>query len=112
MWAQILNSLIGIWLMAAPNVLGYNGVAADVDHIVGPIVTTFAVVALSGCTRKVGRLNIIGGVWLIAAPWILGYDHSSSITNAIITGILITAFSLFKRQTQQEYGGVWSQLLK
>lgn len=112
MWAQILNIVIGIWLMEAPHWLNYNGVAADVDHIVGPIVASFAIIALSGCTRAVGKYNIPLGAWLLLAPWILGYDRGICIANDSITGILIIVFSLFKRTTHQQYGGGWAVLFK
>lgn len=104
--------LLGIWLMAAPSILDYNGAAADVEHITGPIVTTFAVVALSGCTRGVARFNIPCGGWLLLAPWVLSYDHSLSILNDTIAGIAIIAFAFIRRKTVQEYGGGWSQLAK
>lgn len=112
MWAQILSAAIGIWLMTAPNVLGYDGAAADVDHITGPVVTSFAVIALSGCTRAIARFNIPCGAWLLLAPWILGYDNNISIGNDVIAGILIVAFSFIKRTTRQQYGGGWTQLVK
>ena len=33
MWAHVLAAGLGIWLMAAPAVLGYSGIAAHNDHI-------------------------------------------------------------------------------
>jgi hypothetical protein len=112
MWAQILNIMLGIWLMAAPRLLDYNGLAADNDHIIGPVVTSFAIIALSGCTRAVGKYNIPLGAWMVVAPWVLGYDTDISIVNDSGTGILILMFALFKRKTNQQYGGGWLQLFK
>lgn len=103
---------MGIWLMMAPHVLDYGGVAADVDHISGPVVTSLAVIALSGCTRSVARFNLLCGVWLILAPWILDYDNNISIINDVLAGILVIVLSFFKVKTRQQYGGGWSQLVK
>lgn len=112
MWAQILNTLLGIWLMAAPEILRYNGVAADNDHVIGPIVTSFAIIALSGCTRGVAKYNIPFGAWLLVAPWVLGYENQTAIINDICVGLLVTPLSLFKRKTPHQYGGGWAALWK
>jgi len=60
-------------------------------------------------------VNVILGAWMVASPWILGFaageslvaspwalgfaDHGTPTTNAVIVGLLVTAF------------GVWSMLL-
>jgi len=112
MWGQIFNIGLGIWLMAAPQLLDYHHVAADNDHIIGPVVTSFAIIALSGCTTAVGKYNIPLGAWLLFAPWVLDYDKDISIANDIVTGVLIIIFALFKRTTNNQYGGGWNQLFK
>jgi|SRR4051812_47139353 hypothetical protein len=112
MWAQILNTIMGIWLMAAPHVLTYSGVAADNDHIVGPIVASFAVIALSGCTRSTANFNAPLGVWLLLAPWILGYETPNAILSDSVSGLVITFLSTIKRSITQSYGGGWSTLWK
>jgi SPW repeat len=112
MWAQIFNIILGIWLMAAPELLAYHGMAADNDHIIGPVVTSFAIIALSGCTRAVGKYNIPLGAWLLFAPWLLDYDNKISIANDIVTGVLIIIFGLFKGTTDKQYGGGWTYLFK
>ena len=104
--------MLGIWLMAAPQLLSYHGTAADNDHIIGPVVTSFAIIALSGCTRSVGKYNIPLGVWLSFAPWVLDYDKDISIVNDIVTGVLIIIFALFKRTTNDQYGGGWTYIFK
>jgi hypothetical protein len=111
MWAQVLNTILGIWLMAAPQVLNYGGPAADNDHILGPIVASFAIIALSGNTRAVANFNIPLGAWLIVSPWVLGYENDSARMNDVVSGTLITLLSFFKRSVKQSYGGGWSSLL-
>jgi SPW repeat len=112
MWGQIFNIILGIWLMAAPQLLNYHGMAADNDHIIGPVVTSFAIIALSGCTAAVGKYNIPLGAWLLCAPWVLDYDKGISIANDIVTGVLIIVFALFRRTTNNQYGGGWSYIFK
>ena len=110
MWAQIFNTVLGLWLMASPGILKNNGVAADNDHIIGPVVASFAIISLSGCTRAVAKCNLPLGIWLLLAPWILGYENEISTMNDMGVGLLITVFSFFKRTTNQEYGGGWSAI--
>ena len=112
MWGQIFNIILGIWLMAAPQLLSYHGMAADNDHIIGPVVASFAIIALSGCTNAVGKYNIPLGAWLLFAPWVLDYDKEISIANDMVTGVLIIVFSLFRRTTKNQYGGGWRYVFK
>ena len=112
MFYQILNIALGLWLMAAPDVLKYNGVAADVDQIIGPIVASFSIIALSGCTRAVAFYNLPLGIWLLLAPWILGYENELSTINDTVVGLFVTLFSYFKRRTDQQYGGGWPSVWK
>jgi hypothetical protein len=51
MWAQCLNAMLGIWLMAAPTILGYGGPARTNHQIVGPLAVSCAVIALWEVTR-------------------------------------------------------------
>ncbi|MBA4054825.1 MAG: hypothetical protein C0490_08950 [Marivirga sp.] len=96
--------------MTAPWILGYSDIAADNDYIMGPVITSIALIALSGCTRSIARFNLVFGSWLIVAPWILDYDLSVTYLNDIGTGVLVSIFSFFRRNTKRHYGGGWSML--
>jgi hypothetical protein len=110
MAAQIINTLIGVWLMFAPQVFEYRGTAADNDHIVGPIITSFAIIALSGATRSVAKFNIPLGAWLMLAPLLLGYDNQLAVINDIASGVVVTICSFIRRKTSHTYGGGWRYL--
>ena len=98
--------------MASPGIFGFSGMVADNDHIVGPVVTTFAIIALWECTRVVRTYNIPLGGWLLLAPWILGYDDTTAIANDMAVGALLIFFSLVKGKVQQRFGGGWSAIVK
>lgn len=110
MWAQIINSIIGIWLMAAPAALPYNNAGADSCHITGPLVSTFGIVACWEATRGLRKFNIPLGVWFLAAPWVLGYGETMPVINDMTCGILIIIFSTVKGRIQGRYGGGWKAL--
>jgi len=50
---QFINVLLGIWLMAAPDILAYGDPARTQDHIFGPLIVTIAMIAVSEVTRPV-----------------------------------------------------------
>jgi hypothetical protein len=109
MWPQIINAAIGIWLMAAPALLHYGRPAATNDYIVGPIVSTFACIAIWEATRPLRWVNLPLGLWLIVAPLILGSPQAAAI-NSVLCGIAIAALSCFGGAVQQRFAGGWSAL--
>ena len=112
MWAQCINAALGVWLMASPGIFGFSNTIADNDHIVGPVITTFAIIALWECTRVVRTYNIPLGAWLLLAPWILGYDDTTAIINDMAVGALVIVFSLVKGKVEQRFGGGWSAIAR
>ena len=109
MWPQIANTLLGVWLMAAPALLAYGGVAADHDRIVGPLVATFACVAIWEATRPVRWANLLLGLWVLAAPWVLDYPRHAAV-NTLLAGLLIAALSVPRGRLTHRFGGGWSAL--
>lgn len=112
MWAQAVNAIIGIWLMAAPQLLGHHHVPAINIHIAGPLITTFSVIALYQCTRKVGNINLFIGFWLILSPWLLNYSNEASIINDMISGFVVMVLAPIQRRQTRSFGGGWSALIR
>ncbi len=110
MWAQVINILLGLWLMAAPGVFSFSKITANNDHILGPVMATFAITALWECTHSMRKWNIPLGAWLLVAPWILGYENNIAIINDMAVGLLVIGFSLVKGKTEHQFGGGWSAL--
>ena len=101
---------LGIWLMAAPAVIGYGEPLATSDRIFGPVIATFAVVAWWEATRSVGKWNAPLGLWVLVAPWVLGADGTWAVVNGMAAGALVMALSLVKGKVEKTYGGGWSSL--
>src|SRR3546814_5746771 len=55
----LATAAVGLWLLAAPAVLGTSGAAADSDHLVGALIVTITAVALAEPTRafQIGRAS-------------------------------------------------------
>ena len=109
MVAQLVNTMLGIWLMAAPAVLGYAGPADTNDRIIGPLIATFALVAAWGVLRPLRWVNLPLGLWLVAARLILGFELTPAI-NSVATGAAVIALSCIRGRINHPYGGGWSSL--
>ncbi|MHB1225068.1 MAG: SPW repeat domain-containing protein [Gemmatimonadaceae bacterium] len=112
MWPRAVSAALGIWLMAAPAVLGYGGVARDHDHIVGPIVVTIAVTAMAAVMRPLRRLNSAIAAWLLlGAPWLLSFPPSAR-ASTLIVGVILLGASLVRGGVEDEFGGGWRAIWK
>lgn len=114
MWAQLSSALLGLWLMAAPAILGYGGPARTSDRIVGPLIVSFALIAAWEVTRPVRRVTLALGLWLLAAPVILGSTVGYGIVasaNSLVVGLLVVLLSLVRGKVDPgRFGGGWSSL--
>ncbi|NKE70763.1 SDR family oxidoreductase [Nitrospiraceae bacterium HYJII51-Mn-bac16s-1-B09] len=109
MSARIFNMLLGVWLTAAPALLGYTGAARTNDSIVGPIVASVALMAMWEVLRPLRWINFAFGLWLIAAPSIFDYE-GSPLFNSLIVGALLSSFALVRGRRTKRFGGGWSSL--
>ena len=112
MWAQVINALLGLWLMAAPAVLGADKTIANNDHIVGPLIASFAIISWWEATRVVRLYNVPLGLWLLVAPWVLGYDNTAAIVNDMLVGVVVIGLSFVKGKVEGKFGGGWSAIWK
>jgi hypothetical protein len=109
MWPQLLNTALGLWLMAAPAVLGYGRPASTNDYIIGPLVATFACIAIWEATRPVRWINLPLGLWLIAAPLLLDTSQAGAL-NSVLCGIAIAVCSCLGGVVRRRFGGGWTAL--
>lgn len=107
MGPRLANTVLGIWLMAAPAVLGYGDPARTNDRITGPVVATFALIAIWETTRSLRWCNLLAGLWLLAAPFVLGGYSGGALANSLAVGALLIAFSLVRGKITKSYGGGW-----
>lgn len=96
--------------MVVPDLFGYGSAAADNNHIVGPVIATFAFTATWEATRNLRWANVLLGGWLLWAPWVLGYESTLAILNDTVVGALVVALSLIKGTVHQRFGGGWRSL--
>jgi hypothetical protein len=110
-WNLLLVSALGLWLRAAPDVLGTQKPAADSDHLVGALIVVVAVIAMAEVTRAARFLNILAGAWLLAAPWLLGGAAGLAPWNSLLVGILVLVLSVPRGTVRERYGG-WDRYVR
>jgi len=86
MWARASNIVLGIWLIFAPLVLGYDVPRArSNDIVVGLFLSTLALVGMF--SGKMRYLSVLA-IWLIVAPFALGYGNElAPVLNDVLVGI-------------------------
>ena len=106
MWVQLANAAVGIWLMAAPDVLGYGGPARAVDRTAGPLAAGVALVAAHQAARPLRWGNLPLGLWLLVAPWALAYGTVAT-ANSTVAGLLLAGLASVRGAVTHRFGGGW-----
>jgi hypothetical protein len=109
-WNMLLCTALGVWLMAAPAVLGSSGTAAASTTIAGALVVTCSVIAFGEVARPARLLNIPVALWLMAAPWLLSGNTAGSRWNAVIAAAAILLLTLRRGHIEERFGG-WNRYL-
>lgn len=112
MWTQVIVALLGIWLMVAPSVFDFSKKISDNAHIAGPLIASFATIAIWECTRNVRFFNVPLALWLLAAPWVLIYDDSTAIISDYAVSVLVLTLTFIRRKRKYRFGGGWSAIWK
>lgn len=100
----LATAALGAWTMAAPAALGATGAAAASSHLAGPLVVTFAVIAVAEVARPARLLNVPLGLWIAASPWLLPGATPAMQAAALAAGLLVAALSLPRGSVRGRYG--------
>ncbi len=111
-WPQILSIVLGLSLMAVPDVADYSEPARSNSLIFGPVIASIATLAIWETTRGLRWLNLPVGVWLIVAPIPLQYDEVAAIAHSVIAGFLLIVLVRIPVRSEERYGDGWASLLK
>lgn len=110
-WNHLLVTALGVWLMAAPDVMRYEGPERVVDHIAGPLVVSMAIIAMAEVTGSARWVNVALGLWLMLAPVLMAYEplHIGA-RSALIGGAILLLSLVVKRTGQEQTGGGWRRV--
>ena len=109
MRAQVVSAGLGLWLMAAPAVLDYGGLAARHGWILGPVIAAVSWIAVSEATRGVRWLNLPCAVYLLIVPFGPGYPLAALVNNLVV-GLLVSALTFVRVRSNRQLGGGWRAL--
>lgn len=110
-WTLLVTVAVGVWLLAAPAILGTTGGAADSDHLAGGLLITVTAVALAEPTRVARYANAVIGVWLLAAPWLLGGFTTTARASNIVAGVAVVALSRPRGPVHDRYAS-WDRFVR
>jgi uncharacterized membrane protein len=109
-WTLGASALLGVWLMASPDIFNIVGRAADSDHLLGALVVVVAITAMAEVGRAFRFFNILLAVAIVVAPWVLSGAPFVARLNDLAAGVLLIALSLPRGKIQNRYGG-WNPFI-
>lgn len=116
MIVRLVNVALGVWLMAAPAVLGYSttsSLANGIDRTIGPFVVSAAIIAMWPEVRPVRWANLVLGLLLAGGTPIVALltDYPvAGVVNAIVTGLAIAGAAAVRGPVDARFGGGWRSL--
>ncbi len=107
-WQDIVNALLGVWVVLSPWALGFQDTTTAMSNAV--------VIGLALIAAAMGAILVPRaweewtegalGLWLIASPWVLGFStQRQAMLGAVVTGVLVAALALWTLLIDKDYSG-------
>ena len=110
-WPIIVQIIIGVWLMARPNILPFNIESANCDHWMGAIIVTIAAIATAEVTRTARFVNVIAGVILFILAFVFALGSTAILISDIASAVLLIIVSIPKGYIVERYAS-WDRFIK
>ncbi|WP_101067341.1 SPW repeat protein [Roseovarius salinarum] len=100
-WADALNIILGLALIASPWVLQFASLNAAMGNaiVIGALIALMGLAALVNFRKWEEWLSMVIGLWLIVSPWVLGVAGTAAATwTFVVVGVLaiaLAAWSLY-----------------
>lgn len=105
LWQDSINVLLGLWLVAAPWVLGYTAetYAAWNAWGVGVAIAIVAVALIVSYQAWAEWINVALGAWLVTSPWALGYAGLEwAVWNQVGVGLIVGVLALWSAMSDHD----------
>lgn len=114
MMQSIFSCIVGLWLIVSPALLQTNKAVADNNHIIGPLVITFSVIAFWKLNRLAVKLNFVFGLWLVISLLVFDYSRTFPFLSNGVCGLLLVlaAITVKKKYSNSGFGGGWRSLIQ
>jgi nucleoside-diphosphate-sugar epimerase len=108
-WSLALSLAIGVWLMFTRLTLGSSGGMANADHLIGSLVITMTVAAMSEVARPLRFLNIGFGIALLVTPFAYGVGPLATAAS-LVCGVALIGLSAPRGRIDCNYGE-WNRMI-
>lgn len=110
-WLIVVQIIVGVWLMARPNILPFNIESANFDHWMGAIIVTVAAVATAEVTRTARFVNVIAGVVVLIGTFVFSSGSTPILISGIVCSVLLIIASIPKGVIVERYAS-WDRFIK
>lgn len=109
--AQAVGIVVGVGLLAAPAAVGYAGSGpGDLHRVVGPLVSSLALIARWEATRAVRWPNLVLAAGLVMAPLVVEHPPAAAAVG-VVSGLILAVATPFAGAASHALGGGWAGLL-
>lgn len=108
----IVATLLGLWLLFAPAILGVDitSAAADVAHIGGAAAVVVSVTAMGEVLRTFRYANLIVGAG-VAVGAVLADASVIYVTSLVVAGVALAVLSIPRGRVRERYG-TWDSAIR
>ena len=107
--AQLIASVAGLVVMMTPSLAGYEGLAADIDHVIGPLAIAVGIMAASQILRPLRWLQVGLGGLLLGSMFFVMRPPAGLVAVSLATATLILT-AIVRGSLDVNFGGGWSSL--
>lgn len=105
-WNLVITAFLGLWMMFMPAIYGFDGIAADNDHLVGALVVVFSLVSFAEVSRAFRFILPLIGLWLTIGPWFFVELGLGLCFMHLGIGLLLILLAVPRGRIREEYGSL------
>ena len=105
-WQDVVNALLGIWVVLSPWALGFQGATTATANavVVGVALVAAALGAMLMPRAWEEWTECALGAWLVISPWVLGFGAQRDPMLAEVgSGVVIVVLALWTLWTDKDY---------
>lgn len=106
-WRDSVNLVLGLWLIAAPWVMGFTntGLFEWNAYACGVIIAVSAAAAITEFHEWEEWMDAAIGVWLMVSPWVLGMTMMSAMMIMFfVVGLAVAVMALWTEYSIHHHG--------
>jgi succinate dehydrogenase/fumarate reductase cytochrome b subunit len=110
-WQDRVILLLGLWLFAAPFILGYPSESKQAvnSYTAGLVIALLAVFDLYKTYMWAVVVNMLVGLWVAVSPWVPAFaDRSALMTNHVIVGVAVLVLALWELRSDPALHKQWA----